>query len=69
MFVTGRPHIEAEVGRRISGKGTAMRITPRRDDIISYLHRRLDGDIRLDAMDSSLKDDILKKIPDDVSEM
>jgi len=24
MFVTGRPHIEAEVGKRLSGRGTAM---------------------------------------------
>ena len=69
LFVTGRPHIKAEVGIRLSGRGTALRITPPRHDIVSYLHRRLDGDIRPDAMDSSLKADILKKIPDDVSEM
>jgi len=69
IFVTGRPHIEAEVGRRLSGRGTALRITPRRDDIISFLHRKLDRDIRPDAMDSSLKADILRKIPEDVSEM
>jgi len=69
MFVTGRPHIEAEVGKRLSGRGTALRITPPRHDIISYLHHRLDGDIRPDAMDSNLKADILKKIPEDVAEM
>ena len=69
MFMTGRPHIEAEVGRRLSGRGTVLHITPRRHDIISYLHSRLDEDIRPDAMDSSLKADILEKIPEDVSEM
>ena len=69
MIVTGRPHIEAEAGKRLSGRGTALRITPRRHDIISYLHSRLDEDIRPDAMDSSLKADILEKIPEDVSEM
>jgi len=69
MFVTGRPHIEAEVGRHLSGRGRALRITPRRHDIISFLHRRLDRDIRPDAMDSNLKADILKKIPEDVSEV
>ena len=69
VFVTGRPHIEAEVGRRLSGRGTALRITPRRHDIISYLHSRLDEDTVPDAMDSSLKADILEKIPEDVSEM
>jgi len=69
VFVTGRSHIQAEVGKRLSGRGTALRITPRRHDIISYLHRRLDRDIRPDAMDTNLKADILKKIPEDVSEM
>jgi len=46
-----------------------IRITPRRNDIISYLHTRLDEDTRPDAIDSSLKADILRKIPDDISEM
>jgi len=41
----------------------SIRIAPRRHDIISYLHNRLDEDIRLDAMDSSLKAEILKKFP------
>ena len=41
MLVTGRSHIEAEVGKRLSGRGTAIRITPQRHDIISYLHRKL----------------------------
>ena len=35
MFITGRPHIQAEIGHRLSGRGTALRITPRRHDIIS----------------------------------
>ena len=68
IFVTGRPYIEAEVGKRLSRRGTALRITPRRDDIISFLRRRLDQDMS-EAMDNSLKADILKKIPEDVSEM
>ena len=69
MLVTGRSHIEAEVGKRLSGRATALRITPRRHDIISYLHRRLEEDTMPDAMDSKLKADILKKIPEDISEM
>ena len=68
MFVTGRPHIEAEVWKRLSGRVKTLRITPPRDDIISYLHSRLDEDTMPAAMDSSLKADILRKIPDDVSE-
>jgi len=69
MFVTGRPHIEAEVGKRLSGRGTVIRITPQRQDILSYLHRRLDEDPTLDAMDNNLKADIVRKISKDVSEM
>jgi len=69
IFVTGRPHIQDEIGRRISGKVTTICITPKRDDIIGYLRARLDEDTNPDAMDSSLEVDILKKIPDDISEM
>jgi len=69
IFVTGRPHIQAEIGKRLNGRVTSVSITPRRDDIISYLHSRLDEDITPDAMDSSLEAEILKKIPDDISEM
>ena len=69
MFVTGRLHIEAETGKRLSGRGTAIRITPQRNDIINFLRRRLEEDIRPDAMDGNLKADILKKISEDVSEM
>ena len=69
MFVTGRPHIEAEVGKRLSGRGTVIRITPQRHDIISYLHHRLEEDTTPDAMDGNLKADIMRKISKDVSDM
>ena len=69
LLVTGRPHIEAEVGKRLSGRGTAVRITPHRRDIISYLQHRLEEDTTPDAMDHNLKVDILEKISKDVSEM
>jgi len=69
VFVTGRPHIQAEVGNRLSGRVLTIHITPRRNDIISYLHIRLDEDTRPDAMDSILRADILKKITEDISEM
>ena len=69
MFLTGRPHIEAEVGKVLSGRGTAIRITPQRHDILSYLHHRLKEDIRPCVMDDNLKADIIKKISKDVSEM
>ena len=69
IFVTGRPHIRDEIGRRISGKVTTIRITPKRGDIIGYLRAKLSEDTNPDAMDSSLEAEILKKISGDISEM
>ena len=69
IFITGRPQIQPEVGRRLAGKVASLSISPKSGDIISYIHTRLDEDMDPDAMDSSLEADILKKIPDDFSEM
>ena len=41
----------------------------KRGDIIVYLRRRLAADTTRDAMDSTLEVDIMKKIPNDISEM
>ena len=69
IFVTGRPHIQAEIGKRLSGRVATIAITPRRDDVIGYLRTKLKEDTNPDAMDSNLEADILRKIPEDVSEM
>ena len=69
IFVTGRPHIQAEVGNRLSRGVKTIHITPRRHDIISYLDTKLDEDTAPDAMDSILKAEILMKIPENISEM
>jgi len=69
IFVTGRPHIRSEIGRRLPWRVADLSISPKRDDIIAYLHTRLAEDTTPDAMDSSLEADILKKIPAEVSEM
>ena len=69
IFVTGRPHIQPEIGRRLAGSVTSLSITPRRGDIITYLRSRLEEDTNPDAMDSSLEAEILRKIPENISEM
>ncbi|KAG0125350.1 hypothetical protein HOY82DRAFT_631732 [Tuber indicum] len=69
VFVTGRPHIRPEIERRLTGRVGSVCISPKRDDIIGYLHTRLGEDTNPDAMDSSLEADILKKIPQEVSEI
>ena len=69
VFVAGRPQIRPETGRRLAGRVTNLSISPRRDDIIGYIQTRLDEDTDPDAMNSSLKADILKKVPEEISEM
>ena len=68
IFMTGRPHILPEIRRRFAGI-TSISISPKRDDIIRYLHSKLGEDTNPDAMDGSLEADILRKIPEDISEM
>jgi len=69
IFVTGRPHIRSEIGRHLAGKVTSLPIITKRDDIIRYLRSRLEEDTTPDVMDGSLEADILRKIPEDLSEM
>jgi len=69
IFVTGRPHIRPEIAKRLGGRVTSLPISTGRDDMIRYLHSRLEGDTTPDAMDSSLEAEILRKIPENVSEM
>ena len=44
IFVTGRPHILPEIERRPAGGVTSLSISPKRDDIVTYLRSRLAGD-------------------------
>ena len=69
IFVTGRAHILPEIGRRLGKRVIRICISPKRDDIATYIHSRLATDTTPDAMDSTLEADILKKIPRDISEM
>ena len=69
IFVTGRPHILPEIGRSLAGGVTSLSISPKRNDIITYLRSRLAADTTPEAMDSALEADILKKIPRDISDM
>ena len=69
IFMTGRPHILPEIGRRLNGRVTSVSISPKRDDIVAYLQSRLAADVTPDAMDNALEADILRKITGDISEM
>jgi len=69
VFITGRPHIRAEIEKRLHKRVTSLSIGSSKDDIIGYLRVRLDEDETPDAMDESLEVDILEQIPETMSEM
>jgi len=69
LFLTGRPHIRDGVEKYLCGRTSVVSINPSMDDIIKYILSRLSMDTTPDAMDGSLEADILKSVPDRVSEM
>ncbi|RPA91333.1 hypothetical protein L873DRAFT_1819658 [Choiromyces venosus 120613-1] len=69
IFVTGRPHIRGEIEERLAGGVAILSIIPRKNDIIEYIRMRLSEDMTPEAMDSSLEAEILRKIPEKVSEI
>ena len=69
IFVTGRPHIRPEIETRLAGCVTSVSVGPARKDIVRFLRVRLSEDETPDAMDSSLKAEILDKIPRSISDM
>ena len=68
IFLTGRPHVGDEI-RKCFGKVVRIPICPTRNDIRSYLEMRLDSDTDPDVMDNELRADIMRVIPEKVSEM
>ena len=69
IFVTGRPHIRAEIEIRLVGRMTCVSVCPASEDIIRFLRVRLSEDETPDAMDSRLEAEILEKIPGSISDM
>jgi len=69
IFVTGRPHIRTEVESRLTGHVANISVGSNRGDITRYIRFRLAHDETPDAMDESLKVDILEQIPQNMSEM
>jgi len=69
VFLTGRPHIRGEVETRLPRGVMAVSVSPWKYDIIHYIRRRLEEDPSPDAMDERLESEIVKKIPETVSEM
>jgi len=69
IFIIGRPHVRAEIEKRLPGRVLSLSVGPSKNDITEYLRLRLGEDETPDAMDDSLEADILEKIPEKMSEM
>ena len=68
VLLTGRPHINDEIVKNFS-KALRISLSPTRADIESFLEMRLHGDTDPSAMDDELRADIMKIIPEKISEM
>ena len=69
IFLAGRLQIRDEVEKHLAGRVVALSIIPTSDDIIRFLQAKLKEDVIPDAMDESLEADIIKNIPETVSEV
>jgi len=69
IFLAGRLHIQGEVEKHLAGRVAAISITPAQGDIIRFLRAKLKEDTTPEAMDKRLEEDIIKNIPETVSEM
>jgi len=68
IFLTGRPQVEAEITRYFTTR-LAVPVIPKMHDIRRYLENKLEMDPEPIAMSDSLRADILRIIPERVSEM
>ena len=68
IFMTGRPHIWGAVERELGRRAISISIKPVDDDIVTYLRARLRKDTTPEVMDSVLEKEIMKSIPEEVSE-
>ena len=69
IFLAGRLQIQDEVEKHLSGRVVTVSIIPTKDDIVRFLREKLRKDATPDAMDKSLEADIIKNIPETISEM
>jgi len=68
VFLTGRPHIDKEIMKWLS-QAVRIPLSPSAGDIKNYLEMRLHRDPDSEAMDEELRADIMRIIPEKVSEM
>jgi len=68
VLFTGRSHVEEEVTKYLDELIT-MPVSPTEDDIRVYLGMRLNRDSKPDAVDNGLRRDVMRIIPELISEV
>ena len=68
IYLTGRPQVEGEITRHFTNC-VAIPISPKTKDIRMYLEKKLEMDPQRVAMSDGLRADIMRIIPDRISEM
>jgi len=68
IFLTGRQHICGEIETHLGGRAAVLSIKPKGDDIVGYVQMRLSKDTSLRANDSSLEDEIIKSVTENIPE-
>ena len=68
VLITGRSHVADEV-KKYFPEAIIVPVSPTEDDIRAYLDIRLDRDTESHAMDDNLRRDIMRIIPETISEM
>ena len=62
IFMTGRPHVQGGVERRLGGAASFVFIQPADDGVAEFLREKLRRDTTPDIMSSTLEAEILKNI-------
>jgi len=68
IFMTGRPHVQGEVERRLGGTASFVFVQPADDGVAEFLREKLRRDTTPDIMSSTLEAEIMKSIPEISSE-
>ena len=69
ILLAGRLHVRDEVEKHLAVRVVVVSITPTKGDIIRFLRAKLREDTIPDAMNINLEEDIIKSIPETVSEL
>ena len=69
LFLTGRSYIRGEIQSLLAETAVSLEIKPNKGDIDTYILAKLEEDTNKEAMNPSLRTDVLAKIPAMVSGM